>query len=161
MPPDGNGGFVVSSIYMILTDCYALCVLAILKQMKCEGIKVEIKIINKAFSVCKLENIKEVNFEDEYCFIGKTDEELSLVCDTRFVPSNTVSREDGWRAFRIEGILDFSLIGILSEISGILAKAEIGIFAISTYNTDYILVQEDNFRKALEALEMEGYEIKE
>ena len=120
----------------------------------------DIRIIDRAFSVCKLENINGINFEDEFCFLGKTDEELSLVCATQFVPQNTTEREDGWRAFRIEGVLDFSLIGILSEISGILAGAGIGIFAISTYNTDYILVKEKNLEKALNALETEGYCIK-
>ena len=117
----------------------------------------DIKIIDRTFSVCKLENIKRVDFDDEYCFLSKTDEELYLVCDTQSVPPNTTEREDGWRAFRIEGVLDFTLIGILSEISGILAKAEIGIFAISTYNTDYILVKEENFEKALDALAAEGF----
>jgi hypothetical protein len=120
----------------------------------------DIKIIDRTFSVCKLENRKEINFEDEFCFLGKTDEELSLVCSTQFVPQNTTQREDGWRAFRIEGVLDFSLIGILSEISGVLAGEKIGIFAISTYNTDYILVKEENFEKALNALKMKGYHIK-
>ncbi|TCL59017.1 hypothetical protein EDD76_105193 [Kineothrix alysoides] len=120
----------------------------------------DIKIIDRAFSVCKLENMKGINFEDEFCFLGKTDEELSFVCSTQFVPQNTTQREDGWRAFRIEGVLDFSLTGILSEISGVLAGEKIGIFAISTYNTDYILVKEENFEKALNALKMKGYHIK-
>ncbi|MBO6115435.1 MAG: ACT domain-containing protein, partial [Lachnospiraceae bacterium] len=66
----------------------------------------------------------------------------------------------GWRGFRIQGVLDFSLIGILSGISTILADNKIGIFAVSTYNTDYILVKEENFIKALEVLAKEGYEIK-
>lgn len=57
-------------------------------------------------------------------------------------------------------MLDFSLIGILSGISTILADNKIGIFAVSTYNTDYILVKEENFIKALEVLAKEGYEIK-
>ena len=62
-----------------------------------------------------------------------------LVCMTEHVPDNVTERDDGWKAFRIEGVLDFSLIGILSKISALLAENEIGIFAISTYNTDYIL----------------------
>ena len=69
----------------------------------------------------------------------------------------TIERDDGWRGFRIQGVLDFSLIGILSKLSGILAEHKIGIFAVSTYNTDYILVKEANFNRALEALVSEGY----
>ena len=69
-------------------------------------------------------------------FTAKTDEENFLVCLTKDVPPNATERDDGWRTFRIQGTLDFSLIGILSEISGILADNKIGIFAVSTYNTD-------------------------
>ena len=119
----------------------------------------KLKVINEAFSVCKIENINKVNFEDSFCFVGKTDEELSLVCATKFVPSETIEREDGWRGFRIEGVLDFSLIGILSKLSTILAEEQIGIFAISTFNTDYLLTKEENFEKALKALEARGYEV--
>ena len=93
----------------------------------------------------------------ELYFIGKTDEELSLVCKTEDAPLKTIERDDGWRGFRIQGVLDFSLIGILSKLSGILAEQKIGIFAVSTYNTDYILVKEANFNRALEALVSEGY----
>lgn len=121
----------------------------------------EIKKINKNFSVCKVENIEKIDFNDEYCFIGKTDEEISIVCSTEKVPNKTIEREDNWKAFRIQGILDFSLIGILSKISTILANNEIGIFAISTFNTDYILVKEDNFEKALKVLSENGYKIVE
>lgn len=67
--------------------------------------------------------------------------------------------QEGWRGFRIQGILDFSLVGILSKLSGILAENQIGIFAVSTYNTDYILVKEENFERALEILAFKGYKI--
>lgn len=120
----------------------------------------EIKVIHKNFSVCKIRSIEEIDFTDEYCFVGKTDEELSLVCTTKYVPKNALECDNGWKAFRIEGILDFSLIGILSKISTILAENQIGIFAVSTYNTDYILTKENNFDKALEVLENNGYVIK-
>ncbi len=119
----------------------------------------KLKIINCDFAVCKINNISSVNFDDEICFLSKTDEEISLVCRSDFVPFDAVIADKGWKAFRIEGILDFSLIGILSEISTVLAENKIGIFAISTYNTDYILVKENNFSKALKALENKGYEI--
>ena len=96
-----------------------------------------------------------------FCFIGITDEENSLVCPEETVPENTLERDDGWRGFRIIGQLDFSLVGILAGISKVLAANEIGIFAISTYNTDYVLTKEENFRKALDALRDAGYEIED
>ena len=84
---------------------------------------------------------------------------LSLVCKTEDTPQNTVERDEGWRGFRIQGVLDFSLIGILSKLSGIFAEHKIGIFAVSTYNTDYILVKEENYETALTVLASEGYTV--
>ena len=83
----------------------------------------------------------------------------SLVCRTAKVPGNATRREDGWRAFRIQGQLDFSLVGILSRISSILAENRIGIFAMSTYHTDYILVKAGDYERALECLSAAGYTI--
>ncbi|MBQ8247579.1 MAG: ACT domain-containing protein [Lachnospiraceae bacterium] len=119
----------------------------------------EIKRLDNSFTVCKVQDYSLVCLEDEYCFIGKTDEENSLVCISEKVPENVADREDGWRAFRIQGVLDFSLIGILSKITSILAEHSIGVFAISTYNTDYIFVKEENFCEALKLITNEGYEI--
>lgn len=80
------------------------------------------------FSVCKVTNLSEVDYEQEYLFIGKTDEEISL-------------------------------IGILARITTLLAENKIGIFAVSTYNTDYLLVKEENYGKALKVLADAGYQI--
>lgn len=121
----------------------------------------EIRKLNQDFSVCKVMNYSLVNMDAEYSFIGKTDEEKSLVCITGDVPSNVIERDDGWKGFRIQGVLDFSLIGILSKIAEILAENSISIFAISTYNTDYVLIKKENYQKALDILEHSGYEIVE
>lgn len=118
---------------------------------------IKIEKIDVSLTVCKVKDYSQVDLSQDFCFIGKTDCEYSLVCATDYVPSNISEREDGWRAFRIVGTLDFSLIGILSKISTILANEKIGIFAISTFNTDYILVKESNFEKSLTALESNGY----
>ncbi|NLL71521.1 MAG: ACT domain-containing protein [Epulopiscium sp.] len=119
----------------------------------------KIKILDNEFSVCKLENVDEINFNGDFLFIGKTDEEISIVCQTKNLPKNYLECENGWQAFRVEGILDFSLVGILAQISSILAKHEISIFAISTFNTDYILVKKDKFSKAVHALKGAGFEV--
>ena len=119
----------------------------------------EIKKIHKDFSVCKVIDYSLVNINAEYTFIGKTDEEKSLVCITSDVPSNIIERDDGWKGFRIQGVLDFSLIGILAKISGILADNDIAIFAISTYNTDYFLIKKENYQKAINTLNDAGYKI--
>ena len=115
--------------------------------------------LERLLTVCKVKNIDDIDLSKEFYFIGKTDEEISLVCETNDVPENTIEREDGWRGFRIQGILDFSLIGILSKLSGILADNKIGIFAVSTFNTDYILVKDADFEKSLAVLLNAGYTV--
>lgn len=119
----------------------------------------KIKVIGGEFSVCKVKDYSETDIDSEFCFIGRTDEERSLVCRTENVPKNTEECDSGWKMFRIEGVLDFSLIGILSKISSLLAEKKIGIFAVSTFNTDYILTKKENFDAALDALSQAGYDV--
>ena len=119
----------------------------------------EIKKIDHNFSVCQVEDYSLVNLNSEYSFIGETDEEKSLVCITDEVPANVIQRDDGWKAFRIQGGLDFSLIGILAKIAAALADNGISIFAVSTYNTDYVLMKRENYQKALDVLKALGYMI--
>ncbi|HJD24269.1 MAG TPA: ACT domain-containing protein [Firmicutes bacterium] len=119
----------------------------------------KIQKIHRDFSVCKVMDYSLVNLDTEYSFIGKTSTEKSLVCLTDDVPPNAVQRDDGWRAFCIQGALDFSLIGILAGIAGILADNAIPIFAVSTFDTDYILIKKENYPRALHILKNAGYEI--
>lgn len=119
----------------------------------------ELKKMPYDISVCKVTNFEPAMLANDFYFIEKTDEEFSLVCETRNVPSNTTDRDDGWKAFRIQGVLDFSLIGILAPIAAILAENKIGIFAVSTFNTDYILVKKEHFENALNLLASVGYEV--
>ena len=119
----------------------------------------ELKCLEESFTVCKLVSTDQVDLSRKFLFLGKTDEEISLVCRTVDTPAVTVEREDGWKGFRVQGVLDFSLVGILAKISGVLADNGISIFALSTYNTDYILVREKDFADALGALSAAGYKI--
>lgn len=118
-----------------------------------------IEKIDFDFSICTVKDFSAVNIDDEFCFLSKTDEENSLVCNTCSVPENTIKRSDGYKAFRIQGTLDFSLIGILSKLSALLAENNIGIFAVSTYNTDYILTKKSDYNKALDVLSKNGYKV--
>ncbi len=121
----------------------------------------QLEILNNKLKVVKLntnETVPEIVFKQEFYSITKTDEELSIVIDEDInVQSDIV--EYNWRAIKIVGTLDFALIGILSRISTILAQAEISIFAISTYNTDYILVKANQLENAIEVLKQNNYEI--
>lgn len=124
-------------------------------------------LLPQIFSVCKLAPESSTDgvcntFMDkaqQFVFIAKTDKELSIVCETAAVPQGILSVKHGWKALRISGELDFSLVGILADITGLLAKHHISIFAISTYLTDYILVQQDTLEKTLTVLHQNGHEI--
>ena len=107
-----------------------------------------LKQLSEHFTVCKISDPSAVNWNAQFCFFSRTDEEFSLVCITADTP-----------CFRVQGILDFSLTGILSRISGILAENKIRIFAVSTYNTDYIFVKGTAFEKAMTVLKKAGYTI--
>lgn len=113
--------------------------------------------LGQEFSICKVADYSQIDLESPFVFTGSTDEEKSLVCPTELIPQNNVERDDGWKALRIIGMLDFSLVGILARISNILAENSIGIFAVSTFNTDYIFVKRFNFDKAIKALEDAGF----
>jgi hypothetical protein len=119
----------------------------------------ELEVLPWKITVCKTASIRDADLSGGFFFLAQTDEEVSLVCRTENAPEKTLNREDGWRGFRVRGELDFSLTGILAGLANILAENGIPIFAVSTYNTDYVLTREENFEKALEALRDAGYEI--
>ena len=116
----------------------------------------KIEKVKGEFSVCKVTDFSNVDNSLEFTFTGRTDEEYSLVCPTTQAPQNALEREDGWKMFRVAGILDFSLIGVLAKISSLLAQKGIGIFVISTFNTDYILVKKEDYDRAYDAMKEGG-----
>ena len=91
--------------------------------------------------------------------VTRTDDELSIVCASGAVPENAAS-ERGWRALRVAGPLEFSLTGILASLAGPLADEGISVFALSTYETDYLLVEERNLQRAADALRRAGHRVK-
>lgn len=118
-----------------------------------------LRLLPDNYTVCQVEDPSLVDFSQP-CFFARTQDECSLVCPTEKVP-DTLRRADGWRGFYIKGELDFSLVGILAGISGILAAEKISIFAVSTYNTDYVFIPEAHWQRALNALAKAGYRIDE
>lgn len=119
----------------------------------------ELKRLEDEFTVCKIKDVSQVDFNSEFVFLSKTDEELSLVCPTAAVPADVIIAEDGWRALKITGVLDFGMIGVIAGISGLLAEARISLFVVSTYNTDYILLKSEYFQQGTELLQKNGYNI--
>jgi hypothetical protein len=119
------------------------------------------KLLKEKYGVCRLnknELIPEWAQNSDFFSITKTCDELSIVCSQDDIP-NDIQCEKDWKILKIEGPLDFSLIGILASISTILAQKEISIFAISTYDTDYILVKNKDIHNAIDSLVKERYEI--
>lgn len=116
-----------------------------------------LEFLGQEFSICKLRSTEGLDVNRRFIFIGITDGEVSLVCPTVDVPSDTIERDDGWRMFRIVGQLDLSMIGVLSKITGILAENDVGVFVVSTFNTDYVLVRKENVRHTKGCLSEMGY----
>lgn len=105
-------------------------------------------------AVCRLGNnarIPSWATDGTFFSISKTDDELSIVCSEDKVP-DYIKSEKNWRAFKVMGPLDFSLTGILASLTNPLAETKISIFAISTFDTDYLLVKDDNLEKAVKVL---------
>ena len=94
----------------------------------------------------------------EICSVTRTIDELSLVCSEEAVPPE-VRSERGWRALKVQGPLDFSLTGVLAALAAPLAAASIPIFALSTYDTDYVLVAGRDLTRAAEALMQAGHTV--
>ena len=119
------------------------------------------KLLNGKYGVCRLDKNELIPGwaqNSDFFSITKTSDELSIVCSQDDIPDDIKCEKD-WRMLKILGPLDFSLIGILSSISTILAQKGISIFAISTYDTDYILVKNKDIDNAIAALIAERYEI--
>lgn len=91
--------------------------------------------------------------------ITYTKEELSIVCPSEIIEAGYTKIEEGWACFKVDGPLDFSLTGVISAIASPLSIQEVSIFSLSTYDTDYILVKQENLQKAIKALQSNGFEI--
>lgn len=120
----------------------------------------KLKVIDSRISVCRLETDKTIPswvYKSSFFSITKTDDELSIVCSEESAPDGII-KESGWRMIKVMGPLDFGMVGILVSISNILAKRQISIFAISTYDTDYILLKDENLQKGIEALLEDNYQ---
>ena len=120
---------------------------------------IKIQKIDGDFTVCKIDDIAQVDFARDFTFLLKTPEEISLVCESVNVPTDVIQSEAGWKALKIAGVLEFGLIGIIAKIANILAEAEISIFVVSTYDTDYILLKSENYDRGIQKLVNNGYEI--
>jgi len=120
----------------------------------------ELQKLEYEFTICKIDNVDLVDFTREYVFLSKTPDEISLVCETDYTPADAIACEHGWRALKISGVLDFSMVGVIAKISNLLAAAGVSLFVVSTYNTDYVLLKAESFDKGVGVLLDGGYVVR-
>lgn len=119
----------------------------------------QLEVLPGKFAVCRLSADAEFPHPQAHVVLWsltRSASELSLVCSDAGVPETCLAVERDWRALVVVGPLDFSLVGILASLAGTLAEADISLFAISTFDTDYLLVKARTLEKAISALEEAG-----
>jgi len=122
---------------------------------------IKLKLYEKTYKIVKLpfnSNIPIDLYNGEFFQITKTDEELSIICEDKFV-LNSQTKDGNWRILKFVENMDLSLLGITAKITKILADAKCNILAEATYNTDFILIKNQQINVALKALRKNGYEI--
>ncbi len=128
-------------------------------RMNTEGLT--LALLSDSFAVCRLradENIPSWSLSGGFCSLTRTPEELSIVCSQELVPAG-VQAVRGWRSLKVEGKLDFTLVGILSSLTSSLAHVGIAVFVISTYDTDYIFMKESDLDRAVATLRNAGHDV--
>ncbi len=121
-----------------------------------------LSLLPDIYAVCRLDGGAPVPawaLSEGFSSITRTDDELSIVRAQRMIPDG-VAAEREWRCLKVEGPLDFALTGVLAGIATTLAHADVSIFAVSTYDTDYILVKEQTLPHTIDALSRQGYHIR-
>lgn len=119
----------------------------------------QLKKLTQDFTICKIRYIAQIDFADEFVFVSKTDDEISLVCESSRAPKDAIACEPGWRALKISGVLDFSMVGVIARITDLIAQAQISVFVVSTFNTDYILLKANNFENGVKILTDNEYTV--
>ena len=116
-------------------------------------------VLREVFAICQVSTLDAIDWRRKYVFTAKTEVELSVVCEQSLIPNAAKRVERGWRALRVQGTLAFGEVGILAGLTGALAKKGISIFAVSTYNTDYLLIKEETLDQAIRCLRDAGYHV--
>ncbi len=129
------------------------------------GLKLNLRIIDGSYSICRLDassKIPDWALKGDFYSMVKTKDELSIVCESKNVPtvkSSTakIEEEKKWGLIKIEGPLDLNLTGVSASLLTPLAKGKVNIFAVSTYDTDYLLVKIEKLQVAKQILEKSGF----
>jgi len=140
-----------------VAGCLQICYIG---RMAGQARKLRLHVLEEKFAVSKLPQFAElpqVFTKGENCFVARTDSELSIICPEFMAPTN-VQQEAGWRCIQVVGEMPLSEVGVLANLTGPLAKAGIPILAISTFDTDYLFVMEENLVPAVQVIQKAGHE---
>jgi hypothetical protein len=121
-----------------------------------------LSVLEERLAVCRLEPWAEIPpwaASAPFFSVTRTFDELSVVCLEERVPAG-ITCERGWRALKLEGPLDFGLVGVLASVAAPLSESGVGVLAIATYDTDYVLVKEEQLDLATAALRERGHEVR-
>lgn len=123
--------------------------------------EVTIRVTKGRYAACKLAERPDIYMLDGFYSLSVTDAEISLFCLEKCVPAGALQVVNDWCMFEVLGPLEFSQVGVLAEISSVLAKNDIPLCAISTFDTDYFFVREKFLKKAIDVLVTDGYSLVE
>ena len=126
-----------------------------------ENKKLSLQLLPDRMAVCRLDpaaSLPEWFDMSGFYSITRTDEELTIVCREALVASGSIC-ENGWRYFKVQGVLDFSEIGIMFSLTQSLAESGVSVFVMSTFDTDYFMVKEKDLTKAIDALTAAGHRV--
>ena len=124
--------------------------------------RLSLAILHDLYAVCRLradESVPSWTLSGSFYSLTRTRDELSIVCPQELVPEG-VEAVRGWKSLKVEGKLDFASVGILSSLTSCLAHVGISIFAVSTYDTDYLFVKEKDLDRGVVALRKAGHDVR-
>jgi len=124
--------------------------------------KVSLQILPGTYAMFKVENLKDLHShisESRVYIASQAEDEISIVCEDKFLPANYLAQSSGWKLLKFIGSLDDNLIGTVSMITLPLAKASISLIVNTTYDSGYFGVQSDNLQKTIEVLTKEDFKI--
>lgn len=115
-----------------------------------------LQIIDRDFSVYKVKEIDPNIIKNEFTFIGKTDNELSVISESQYVPKEVLKVEHGWKCFRIAEDASFEKYGMIAFLANIISAQKTSTLVVGTYDTDYLLIKKEKFQQVVQALKDNG-----
>ena len=124
------------------------------------GKQFTLEVVSGRYAVCQLDAVAEVPgwVSGAVTSVTRTPAELSIICSEECVPRD-VRSESGWRCLRVVGPLEFSMVGVIASLTGVLADAGVSVFVVSTFDTDCLLVKQAHLEMAVKSLTSAGHSV--